>query len=937
MKKKYFSYMLLSCIALFSLNLSTNAQNVIITDDDSFSAHSSAMLHIESLNKGLLIPRLTEAQRDAILSPAEGLLIYQTNNNPGIYIYESGWRLFGGDLGFHTATQNLMLNNNWLSNDGDDEGIIITDDGKVGIDTTSPQVKLHVVSEDNDIAIFESRSSHGIIHIKSKDSSKVAALYGSLGNDAVGALDFRPLTGDLTLWTNDLGGSSWHQRMMIKNSSGYVGIGTDTPTSQLTIQTSGSGYNGFSGLHIKELTDRGTLTLESVTNDPTDFVMKNNNRYSWSISSRNSSDNYALKFYAAPDGTSFSTMAMSLTTDGKLGLGITNPIYTIDANGEITSREKTGFRIRQPSYGTLFRNDNVNFYMLLTNPGDPDGIWNDLRPFRIYLEEGHVSLGNHALFVQHGGNVGIGTTNPTNKLDIAGGNLDLNDNALYIRDSDGSKYGMGFSLEGGEQLTIFSDAIIDFTESDSDVNVMRIDANNRKVGIGTTTPTAKLSIRADANTGDTLFAVKDKDGNNVFVVYPDAVQVIVPTDTKDGDRHKRGAFVVSGRGTSKATTNFVDLTKENYLIGHNVAPNIYGTKNSVYGYEAGRVITGGYDNVFIGNQAGYSATKGSRNVFIGNNAGYKTTGYSINSGSYNIFLGHNAGYDNQTGLANICIGGHSGEHNTGSNNIFIGVAAGNDNTGSNNIIIGNQADIVGSNKLIIGNNYYPLIYGDFSTEILAFMGLKVGVGTETPAEDFHVRRSDLDVARIYATGISQGSGMFYAGQSPTYGGGFVYDGDGTPTLVGPTDYITHFRRDNSSDYQVFYYKYNSNNVTFQGNITQLSDKKYKKNIQKIGNVIDKLKNIDAVYYNWKNEEFPEQGFSEKREIGFIAQNLEDSFPELVLENEEGVKSINYIKMTTILTEAVKEQQQQIENKDAEIKELRRRLEIIEEYISKQKK
>ncbi|PLX23776.1 MAG: hypothetical protein C0599_03870 [Salinivirgaceae bacterium] len=847
MKYKYYSYVLLSFIVLLSLHLSTKGQNVIITDDDANIAHSSAMLDINSSNKGLLIPRLTQTQRDAISTPAEGLLIYQTDNITGIYIYESGWRLLGGDLGFHTATQNLVLNNNWLSNDGDDEGI----------------------------------------------------------------------------WIDSLG---------------RVGIGTNSPTSQLTIETSGSSYPGFSGLHIKELTNRGTFTLESLTDDPTDFVMKNNNRYGWSISSRNSSSNYSLNFYASPDGTtSFSTLAMSMTTDGKVGVGGITPSYTFDVNGEITSREKTGFRIRQASYSTLFRNDNLNFYMLLTNAGDPDGIWNDLRPLRIYLEEGHVSLGNNALFVQHGGNVGIGTTNPTNRLEIAGGNLDINDNTLYIRDNATNTYGIGYDVEGGQQLTIFSDAIIDFTESDSDVNVMRIDANNRKVGIGTTTPTAKLSIRADANTGDTLFAVKDKDGNNVFVVYPDAVQVIVPTDTKDGDRHKRGAFVVSGRGTSKATTNFVDLTKENYLIGHNVAPYIYGTKNSVYGYEAGRVITGGYDNVFIGNQAGYSATKGSRNVFIGNNAGYKTTGYSINSGSYNIFLGHNAGYDNQTGLANICIGGHSGEHNTGSNNIFIGVAAGNDNTGSNNIIIGNQADIVGSNKLIIGNNYYPLIYGDFSTEILAFMGLKVGVGTETPAEDFHVRRSDLDVARIYATGISQGSGMFYAGQSPTYGGGFVYDGDGTPTLVGPTDYITHFRRDNSSDYQVFYYKYNSNNVTFQGNITQLSDKKYKKNIQKIGNVIDKLKNIDAVYYNWKNEEFPEQGFSEKREIGFIAQNLEDSFPELVIENEEGVKSINYIKMTTILTEAVKEQQQQIENKDAEIKELRRRLEIIEEYISKQKK
>ncbi|MDW7997063.1 MAG: hypothetical protein RMJ46_05220, partial [Bacteroidota bacterium] len=51
--------------------------------------HSSALLDLESTTQGLLVPRMTQAQRNAIASPATGLIIYQTDNNPGFY-YHNG-------------------------------------------------------------------------------------------------------------------------------------------------------------------------------------------------------------------------------------------------------------------------------------------------------------------------------------------------------------------------------------------------------------------------------------------------------------------------------------------------------------------------------------------------------------------------------------------------------------------------------------------------------------------------------------------------------------------------------------------------------------------------------------------------------------------------------------------------------------------------------
>ena len=53
-------------------HISTYAQNAVITDDDGYTANPSAMLEVKSLDKGLLIPRMTETQRLAISSPANG-------------------------------------------------------------------------------------------------------------------------------------------------------------------------------------------------------------------------------------------------------------------------------------------------------------------------------------------------------------------------------------------------------------------------------------------------------------------------------------------------------------------------------------------------------------------------------------------------------------------------------------------------------------------------------------------------------------------------------------------------------------------------------------------------------------------------------------------------------------------------------------------------
>lgn len=69
--------LVLPFVFLMLLQVRTLAQNVGINSDGSLP-DNSAMLDIKSTDKGLLIPRMTQAVREAIATPAMGLMVFQT-------------------------------------------------------------------------------------------------------------------------------------------------------------------------------------------------------------------------------------------------------------------------------------------------------------------------------------------------------------------------------------------------------------------------------------------------------------------------------------------------------------------------------------------------------------------------------------------------------------------------------------------------------------------------------------------------------------------------------------------------------------------------------------------------------------------------------------------------------------------------------------------
>jgi trimeric autotransporter adhesin len=74
------------------LLIAFSAYGQVAVNTDGSSPDPSAMLDVKSTNKGLLAPRMSTAQRLAIGSPAEGLMVYDTDLH-ALFIYHSGWKL----------------------------------------------------------------------------------------------------------------------------------------------------------------------------------------------------------------------------------------------------------------------------------------------------------------------------------------------------------------------------------------------------------------------------------------------------------------------------------------------------------------------------------------------------------------------------------------------------------------------------------------------------------------------------------------------------------------------------------------------------------------------------------------------------------------------------------------------------------------------------
>jgi len=290
--------------------------------------------------------------------------------------------------------------------------------------------------------------------------------------------------------------------------------------------------------------------------------------------------------------------------------------------------------------------------------------------------------------------------------------------------------------------------------------------------------------------------------------------------------------------------------------------NIVGSRNSFFGYQAGDSNTSGGSNSFFGFNAGAASTTSSGNSFFGFNAG------ALSNSLSNSFFGSGAGAVNTSGQANTIIGSTSGSANTtGDFNVFVGTNAGNANTtGSNNTIIGAFAD-VGLNNLS-----YATAIGSGAT---VFTSNTVVLGASADKVSIPGR---LDVSSTATFGLTTTFDSLV--KLNTLGGN------------GTTDLCL-----NSSK-----------------NIADCSSSlRYKTNVQTFTGGLNVVRRLRPITFHWID--------GGHRDIGFGAEDVNEIEPLLTTRNaKDEIEGVKYRQITTVLVNAVKEQQEQIENQQRQIGE-----------------
>ena len=167
------------------------------------------------------------------------------------------------NLGNHIMTQNLETTGNWISNDGDNEGIFVKNDGNIGIGNSNPSEMLHMSSTGSAVILIEADTDNvneydnPKLHF-SQDAGAVQAFVGLEGNAGQTALNTRGnafMVGQLNT-NSSIQLVTKGEAQVTVSQHGLVGIGTNNPTADLHIEQSFNGieYN-TGGIRLTEQGD----------------------------------------------------------------------------------------------------------------------------------------------------------------------------------------------------------------------------------------------------------------------------------------------------------------------------------------------------------------------------------------------------------------------------------------------------------------------------------------------------------------------------------------------------------------------------------------------------------------------------------------------------------------------------------------------------------
>ena len=115
--------------------------------------------------------------------------------------------------------------------------------------------------------------------------------------------------------------------------------------------------------------------------------------------------------------------------------------------------------------------------------------------------------------------------------------------------------------------------------------------------------------------------------------------------------------------------------------------------------------------------------------------------------------------------------------------------------------------------------------------------------------------------------------------------------------------------------------YKNGNLTIAGTLTENSDRRLKVGIETLGPILDRLQGITPVRFRFRDG----TGHPTDPQIGLIAQEVAEAFPELVTVDSQGYLSLAYPKLTAVLLGALQEMEARYRTLEARTREMEARL------------
>lgn len=531
-------------------------------------------------------------------------------------------------------------------------------------------------------------------------------------------------------------------------------------------------------------------------------------------------------------------------------------------------------------------------------------------------------------------NVGIGTTNPSQRLHVVGNGLFSGDVTVNGTLNANLPAGSGNYIQNSTTQ-----------QSTSNFNIS---------GTGTATI---LNAGTQINLGgNRIVAASVPEVGGLYFGFQSGTQITTGFSN---------SFFGTEAGQSTSSGH------DNSFFGNQAGKaNTVGWGNSFFGRGAGLSNTDGLANSFFGGAAGQSNTTGDENSFFGGLAGLNSNsnrnsffGWSAgrnSNGQENAFFGWSAGLDNTVGYFNSFLGSSAGRRNTqGYGNAFFGFTAGEFNTNGNlNAFIGNSAGITNtggslntligsfsdvatgslSNASAIGARSFvsqsnSLVLGSINGVNGATSSTNVGIGTTAPGYPLDIQ-GRLRLRQPLPTDAANTAGLFLARNDA---GGNPIDtafiGMRNNTSVGfysgqlvawplyvetDTGFVTVTTLGSAGSTQLCR-NANSQIATCSSSI------QYKSNVTSFGSGLDLIRKLRPVSFTWIN--------GGMADMGLVAEEVASVEPLLTTTNSKGeVEGVKYDRIGVVAVNAINQQQAQIEAQQKRIHQLEAELRALKELV-----